>query len=87
MSAAIAIVEALKKTNGDASGDALVKVMEGMSFDTPKGKMTFRKEDHQALQTLYAVKLERREGFDYPVPVLIRELTPEETEPPIMNNR
>lgn len=87
MSAAMAIVEALKKTSGDANGDALVKVMEGMSFDTPKGKMTFRKEDHQALQTLYAVKLERREGFDYPVPVLIRELTPEETEPPIMNNR
>lgn len=87
MSAAIAIVEALKKTNGDASGDVLVKAMEGMSFDTPKGKMTFRKEDHQALQTIYAVKLEKKEEFDYPVPVLIRELTPEETEPPIMNSR
>ena len=24
-----------------------------MSFDTPKGKMTFRKEDHQALQAMY----------------------------------
>jgi branched-chain amino acid transport system substrate-binding protein len=87
MTAAIAIIEALKKTEGDASGDSLVQVMEGMSFDTPKGKMTFRMEDHQALQTLYAVKLEKKEGFDYPVPVLIRELTPEETEPPIMNGR
>ena len=27
--------------------------MEGMSFDTPKGKMTFRKEDHQAMQCMY----------------------------------
>ncbi len=27
--------------------------MEGMKFDTPKGKMTFRKEDHQALQVMY----------------------------------
>ena len=47
--------------------------------------MTFRAEDHQALQTLYSIKLEKKGGFDYPVPVLIRELTPEETEPPIKN--
>jgi ribosomal protein S18 acetylase RimI-like enzyme len=32
--------------------------MEGMSFDTPKGKMTFRKEDHQALQSMYHFDLE-----------------------------
>lgn len=56
-----------------------------MSFETPKGTMTFRKEDHQALQTMYAIKLEKVADFDYPVPVLIRELSPEETEPPIMN--
>ena len=31
--------------------------MEGMSFDTPKGKMTFRKEDHQALQSMYHFKI------------------------------
>jgi branched-chain amino acid transport system substrate-binding protein len=81
MSAAIAIVEALKKTGGDASSDALIATMEGMSFETPKGTMTFRPEDHQALQTMYAIRLENKEGFDYPVPVLIRELTPEETAP------
>ena len=31
--------------------------MEGMDFDTPKGKMIFRKEDHQALQSMYAFKI------------------------------
>jgi branched-chain amino acid transport system substrate-binding protein len=31
--------------------------MEGMSFDTPKGKMTFRKEDHQAMQSMYHFKI------------------------------
>jgi len=56
-----------------------------MSFETPKGKMTFREEDHQALQTLYSIKLEKQDGVPYPVPVLIRELSPEETEPPIQN--
>jgi branched-chain amino acid transport system substrate-binding protein len=85
MSAAISIVEALKKTNGDTDADQLIKTMEGMSFETPKGKMTYRKEDHQALQTLYAIKLEKKDGVSYPVPVLIRELTPEETAPPIRN--
>ncbi|MBE4909262.1 substrate-binding domain-containing protein [Bacillus luteolus] len=85
MNAAIAIVEALKKTNGDTDTDTLISTMEGMSFETPKGTMTFRPEDHQALQTLYAIRLEMVDGFDYPVPVLIRELTPEETAPPILN--
>ncbi len=83
MSAAIAAVEALKKTKGDPDAEKLISVMEGMSFETPKGTMTFRPEDHQALQTLYAIRLEKKEGFDYPVPVLIRELSPEETAPPI----
>ncbi|MEH7249799.1 substrate-binding domain-containing protein [Neobacillus niacini] len=85
MSAAISIVEALKKTEGDADADKLIKTMEGMSFETPKGKMTYRPEDHQALQALYAIKLEKKAGVAYPVPVLIRELKPEETAPPIRN--
>jgi branched-chain amino acid transport system substrate-binding protein len=86
MSAAIAIVEAVKKTEGNTEAEALIEAMEGMSFETPKGKMTFRPEDHQALQTLYAIRLDKVDGVDYPVPVLIRELTPEETAPPIRNN-
>ncbi|MBT2727370.1 substrate-binding domain-containing protein [Bacillus sp. ISL-75] len=85
MSAAISIVEALKKTEGSADADKLIETMEGMSFETPKGKMTYRPEDHQALQTMYAIKLEKKDGVPYPVPVLIRELSPEETAPPIRN--
>ncbi len=85
MSAAISIVEALKKSDGDANANKLIGVMEGMSFETPKGTMTFREEDHQALQSMYSIRLENQEGVDYPVPVLIRELSPEETAPPVMN--
>ncbi|TYS61002.1 ABC transporter substrate-binding protein [Sutcliffiella horikoshii] len=87
MTAAIAIVEALKKTEGDTDSELIIETMEGMSFDTPKGQMTFRPEDHQAMQTLYAVRLEKVDGFDYPVPVLMRELSPDETAPPIRNNQ
>ncbi|MFJ7647216.1 substrate-binding domain-containing protein [Lysinibacillus sp. NPDC097279] len=85
MSAAISIVEALKKSQGDVDAKKLIGIMEGMSFETPKGKMTFREEDHQALQSMYSIRLEQQEGVDYPVPVLIRELSPEETAPPVMN--
>ncbi|WP_107950525.1 substrate-binding domain-containing protein [Lysinibacillus parviboronicapiens] len=85
MSAAISIVEALKKSAGDADAKKLITIMEGMSFETPKGTMTFREEDHQALQSMYSIRLEKQEGVDYPVPVLIRELSPEETAPPVMN--
>lgn len=85
MTAAIAIVEALKKTEGNTDSDTLIKKMEGMEFDTPKGIMKFRPEDHQALQSLYSIKLERQDGIDHPVPILIKELTKEQTEPPIQN--
>lgn len=87
MAAALAITTALEKTGGDANSDKLISTMEGMSFDSPKGKMTFRKEDHQALQALYAIRLEKKDGVNWPVPVLIREMTPEETAPPIRNKK
>src|SRR5690625_1020184 len=86
MTAALSIVEALELSDGDADAEVLIDVMEGMSFDTPKGPMTFREEDHQALQSLYSVTLEEQKDLPHPVPVLIKELTPEETAPPIMND-
>ncbi|MFC5734095.1 substrate-binding domain-containing protein [Cytobacillus gottheilii] len=87
MTAAISIVEALKKTEGDKDVDGLISTMENMEFETPKGTMKFRAEDHQALQSLYAVTLEEQEGVDHPVPVLIKELNMDETEPPIRNGK
>src|SRR5678809_1362781 len=57
MSAATAIDEALKKTGGDTSTDKLIKTMEGMTFESPKGKMTFRKEDHQAMQSMFHFRI------------------------------
>jgi branched-chain amino acid transport system substrate-binding protein len=87
MSAGIAVVEALKKTKGDTSTDKLIAAMEGMSFDTPKGKMTFRKEDHQAMQSMYHFKIKDDPAFAWGVPELIREIKPEEMAVPIRNKR
>jgi branched-chain amino acid transport system substrate-binding protein len=86
-SAAMAVVTALKKTNGDTSADKLIPAMEGMSFDTPKGKMTFRKEDHQAMQSMYHFKIKADPAFAWGVPELVREIKPDEMKIPIRNKR
>jgi len=86
-SAAMAVVTALKKSNGDASANTLIKTMEGMSFDTPKGVMTFRKEDHQAMQSMYHFKIKVDPAFAWGVPELVREIKAEEMNVPIRNKR
>ena len=87
MAAGIAVVEALKKTGGETSTEKLIAAMEGMSFDTPKGKMTFRKEDHQAMQSMYHFKIKVDPAFNWGVPELVREIKPEEMNVPIKNKR
>ncbi|MDO9479822.1 MAG: substrate-binding domain-containing protein [Hydrogenophaga sp.] len=86
-SAAMAVVTALKKTGGDTNTNKLISTMEGMSFDTPKGKMTFRKEDHQAMQSMYHFKIKVDPAFAWGVPELVREIKPEDMDIPIRNKR
>lgn len=87
MSAAIAVVEALKKTNGDTSTNKLIATMEGMSFETPKGKMTFRKDDHQAMQDMFHFRIKNDPAFPWGVPELVRVIKAEELQIPIRNKR
>ncbi len=86
-SAAMAVVTALKKTNGDTNTNKLISTMEGMSFETPKGLMTFRKEDHQAMQSMYHFKIKADPAFAWGVPELVREIKAEEMAIPIRNKR
>ena len=85
--AAMAVVTALEKSKGDATANTLIKTMEGMSFDTPKGKMTFRAEDHQAMQSMYHFKIKIDPAFAWGVPELIREIKAEDMNVPIRNKR
>ncbi len=87
MAAGMALVEALKKTNGATGSEALIAAMEGMSFETPKGRMTFRKEDHQAMQSMYHFRIKVDPAFDWGVPELVHEITPDEMTVPIQNKR
>ncbi|MDA7417548.1 substrate-binding domain-containing protein [Xenophilus arseniciresistens] len=85
--AAMAAVTALKKTGGDVNTNKLITAMEGMSFDTPKGQMTFRKEDHQAMQSMYHFKIKNDPAFAWGVPELVREIKASEMDIPIRNKR
>ena len=84
--AAMAAVTALKKA-GSTDTDALIKAMEGMEFDTPKGKMVFRKEDHQALQSMYHFKIKVDPKVEWAIPELVREIKASEMKIPIRNKR
>ncbi|MEJ7931734.1 substrate-binding domain-containing protein [Ramlibacter sp. AN1015] len=85
-SAAMALVTALKKTNGDTATPKLISAMEGMSFDTPKGPMTFRKEDHQAMQSMYHFRVSpNAKTGGQPDLQLVKEIPPGEMNVPVRN--
>ena len=86
MSAAAAVVAAITKAGGTDT-EKLIAAMEGMEFDTPKGKMTFRKEDHQALQNMYHFKVKVDPNVTWAVLEPVRELKIEEMNIPIRNKR
>lgn len=86
MVAGLAVVEAIKKAGGTDT-EALISAMEGMEWMTPKGKMVFRAEDHQALQSMYHFKIRVDDGVDWAIPELVRELTIDDLPIPIRNSR
>ncbi len=81
--AGIALVEGLKRTGGDSDAGALIKAMEGMSFEGPKGSYRFRAADHQALQPMYIVEMVQDPGQPWTIPHLIQEIRAEECAPPV----
>lgn len=85
MAAALAIVKALE-TADEWDTETLISTMEGMSWETPKGTMTFRPEDHQALQSMYHFKIKVEDGVDWAVPELVREIKPDEMDIPVGRN-
>ncbi len=85
-SAAMAVVAAVEKAKSTDS-EALISAMEGMSFETPKGTMIFRKEDHQALQSMYHFKIKVDPNVAWAIPELVKELKIEDMDIPIRNKR
>lgn len=84
MAAGIAAVEAIKKA-GSTDTEELITAMEGMEWETPKGTMKFRAEDHQAMQSMYHFKLRVDPNVEWAIPELVRELKIEDLPVPIRN--
>jgi branched-chain amino acid transport system substrate-binding protein len=76
--AAQMVVHALQASGSDP--DAMVKALEGWSFDSVKGAMTVRAADHAMLQPMYQAKLSGS-GTDLKA-TLVKALKPDEAAPP-----
>lgn len=84
--AASAVYNAITKAKSTET-EKLIAAMEGMEFDTPKGKMSFRKEDHQALQPMYHFKIKKTQANEFDLLDLVREIPASELPLPIRNKR
>jgi branched-chain amino acid transport system substrate-binding protein len=82
MSAALAVVKALQEAP-DYDTETLIATMEGMSWETPKGTMTFRPEDHQALQDMLHFKIRVDDTVDWAIPEKVRIIPADEMDIPI----
>lgn len=57
-----AIYAALKKTNGNVDGEALVKAAAGMSWESPRGPISIDPQTRDIVQTVYIRKVEKQNG-------------------------
>ena len=57
-----AIYEALKKTNGNTDGQALVSAAKGLKWNSPRGPMSIDPETRDVIQTIYIRKVEMKDG-------------------------
>jgi len=87
MAAAGAVHAALSKAPNARNGDEMVVAMEGMSFETPKGTMSFRKEDHQAIQPMYHFRIKKDQKNEWDLLELVREIPASELPLPVRNKR
>ena len=61
------VYQALEKTKGDASGDALIAAMKGMSWMSPRGPVSIDPETRDIVQNIYVRKVEKKDGALYNV--------------------
>jgi len=59
------VYEALKKTNGNADGTALVEAMKGLKWESPRGPMMIDPATRDVVHNIYIRKVERVDGELY----------------------
>ena len=84
--AASAVLAAVEKAGGTDT-EKLITAMEGLTFETPKGPMTFRKEDHQAQQVMYHFKVKANGKDANDLLDLVAEIPADKMPIPVRNKR
>ena len=79
---AAAIVAGLNKAQS-ADTEKLIAAMEGMEFDSPKGKAVFRRDDHQAMQVQYHFKMKGSGTGEWDLLDLVKEIPAGDMQVPV----
>lgn len=88
-----AVVAGLTATEGDATPEALIPALEGLSWNGPKGEYTIRASDHQVLAPQYVIRFtgleevtlaEGLEPVQMPQYELVAEIDAETAAPPCL---
>lgn len=79
-----AVYLSLTETGGDTLPEAVIPVIEGMTFDGPKGTYYIRPSDHQALLPMYVAQLDNLDDEELAFYTLLQEVSAFETIPPCL---
>ena len=80
--AAQMVVKALEENEGKDGADGIIRSLEGMKLDGPKGYYTVRATDHVLLQEMLLLKLVNVKDPQFKFFELVKRFSPEQTAPP-----
>lgn len=83
-STAQALVAGVEASEGDTLPEAMIPVLEGLTWDGPKGEYHIRHSDHQALVPMYIAQLVSLDDADFLYYELLDTISAEDTAPPCL---
>lgn len=79
-----ALVQAVTATEGDTLPESMIPVLEGMTFEGPKGTYAIRPSDHQALVPMYIARLANLDDADQKFFELLATVPANQIIPPVL---
>jgi branched-chain amino acid transport system substrate-binding protein len=79
-----ALVQAVNETGGDTLPESLIPVLEGMTFEGPKGTYAIRPSDHQALVPMYIARLTNLDNAEQQFYELLATVPANQIIPPVL---
>lgn len=79
-----ALAQAVTATSGDTLPTSMIPVLEGMTFEGPKGTYAIRPSDHQALVPMYIARLANLDNADQQFYELLATVPANQIIPPVL---